>query len=69
MWKRRKILLCLIVLQLWLIETVHGDADICSSLCQCYNESHFVKVHCDLKDNRVSQTAIAYPQKCFYAPQ
>lgn len=58
MWKRRKVFLCLIVLQLWLIETINAKADICSSLCRCVNESHFVKIHCDLNDNRVSHTLV-----------
>lgn len=58
MWKRRKYLICLVILYLWLIETVEGKVDICSSLCRCVNESLFVKIHCDFIDNKVSHCEI-----------
>lgn len=58
MWKRRKFVFCLVVLQLWLIEAASSKVDICSSLCRCVNESHFVKIHCDFNDNKVSHAAV-----------
>jgi hypothetical protein len=60
MWKRRKHLICLVILYLWLIESVEveGKVDICSSLCRCVNESLFVKIHCDFFDSKVSHCEI-----------
>lgn len=68
MWKRRKFVFCLIVLHLWLIDAASGKADICASLCRCVNESHFVKIHCDFIDDKVSHKAvIASPLTHTYA--
>lgn len=55
MWKRTEFVFCLIILHLWLTDTANARVDICSSLCRCVNESHFVKIHCDFTDNKVSQ--------------
>lgn len=67
MWKSS---LCLIILQIWLLEQANGKVDICTALCRCVNESRFVKIHCDLIDNKVSHgllhTHRNYYQRNFY---
>lgn len=60
MWKCRKLVFALIILLLCLIETGNAESDICSSLCRCVNESHFVKIHCDFIDNKVSNSYLKY---------
>lgn len=67
MWKRKKHLILLVILHLWLIGTFEVEArvDICSSLCRCVNESLFVKIHCDFVDNKVSHCEIFFLSRSF----
>ncbi|CRK91252.1 CLUMA_CG004932, isoform A [Clunio marinus] len=52
-----------IVLLLWISDTTNSQVNICSELCRCVNESHFVKIHCELTRSQeyVLDSELRYP--------
>lgn len=53
MWAFKSILISFLFIA---IEELYA-AEICSTQCKCVNESHFVKIHCDFVENKVSHAS------------